>query len=381
MLSKPLNPTIRFASSGAKRILLVNAIPNIFRSMRSLLRKRGYQVDSAYSGVDALIQLEQSPPDLLLLDTATADIDGYEVTRRIRRNAELPFFPIMLVADHNHTSVIKGLALGANDVIRPTVKKGELFARIQSMLKLKHSIDEQVRINQQHEDFIASLTHDLRTPLIAADHMLHLLRRGTFGKTLPEMRDSLEQVVQSNQTLLEMVDTLLEIYQYEAGCKDLYFYKVDLWELSQSVVRELTPLAMTKGLALNLTLVGATDQTSLWVRGDRLELRRLLTNLVGNAIRYTDTGSIELRLQYMTRDSPENSSIILEVEDTGIGIAPEEQEFLFERFRQGNHQRRGNGLGLYHSRQIIEAHHGTIKVESEVGKGTLFVIQFDLFPE
>jgi signal transduction histidine kinase len=277
--------------------------------------------------------------------------------------------------------VIKGLALGANDVIRPTVKKGELFARIQSMLKLKHSIDEQIRINQQHEDFIASLTHDLRTPLIAADHMLHLLRRGTFGKTLPEMRDSLEQVVQSNQTLLEMVDTLLEIYQYEAGCKDLHFYKVGLWELSQSVVRELTPLAMTKGLALNLTLVGVTDETSLWIRGDRLELRRLLTNLIGNAVRYTDTGSVELRLCYLTRDSPENSSIILEVEDTGIGIAPEEQELLFERFRQGHHQRRGNGLGLYHSHQIVEAHHGTIKVESEVGKGTLFVIQFDLLPE
>jgi signal transduction histidine kinase len=280
----------------------------------------------------------------------------------------------MLVADHNHTSVIKGLALGANDVIRPTVKKGELFARIQSMLKLKHSIDEQIRINQQHEDFIASLTHDLRTPLIAADHMLHLLRRGTFGKTLPEMRDSLEQVVQSNQTLLEMVDTLLEIYQYEAGCKDLYFYKVDLWELSQSVVRELTPLAMTKGLALNLTLVGATDEKSLWVRGDRMELRRLLTNLIGNAIRYTDTGSVELRLQHLTRDSPEDNSIMIEVEDTGIGIPPEEQKFLFERYRQGNHQRRGNGLGLYLSHQIVEAHYGMISVKSEVDKGSLFTI-------
>jgi signal transduction histidine kinase len=138
---------------------------------------------------------------------------------------------------------------------------------------------------------------------------------------------------------------------------------------------------MTKGLALNLTLVGVTDETSLWIRGDRLELRRLLTNLIGNAVRYTDTGSVELRLCYLTRDSPENSSIILEVEDTGIGIAPEEQELLFERFRQGHHQRRGNGLGLYHSHQIVEAHHGTIKVESEVGKGTLFVIQFDLLPE
>lgn len=381
MLSKPLSSSVRFTSPRAKRILLVNALPNIFRPMRSLLRKRGYQVDRAYSGMEALIQLEQAPPDLLLLDTDTADIDGYEVTRRIRRNPELPFFPIVLVADHNHTSVVRGLALGADDVVRPTMKKQELFARIQSMLRLKHRLDEQVRINQQHEDFIASLTHDLRTPLIAADHVLHLLRRGAFGRTLPKMRDSLEQVVQSNQTLLEMVDALLEIYQYEAGCKDLYFYNVNIWELSESVIRELTPLAVNKGLTLNLTLARDTNETSLWLRGDRLELRRLLTNLVGNAIRYTDTGSVELRLQYVIRDSPENNSILLKVEDTGIGIAPEEQEFLFERFRQGNHQRRGNGLGLYHSRQIVEAHNGTIKVESEVGKGTLFVIQFDLFPE
>lgn len=375
MLLKPLNLTIRLASPEAKRILLVNALPNILRPMRSMLKKRGYQVDIAHSGIDALVQLEQYPPDLLLLDTDTADIDGYEVTRQIRRNPELPFFPIMLVADHNHSNVVKGLALGANDVIRPTVKKRELFARILAMLRLKHSIDEQIKINQQHEEFIASLTHDLRTPLIAADHVLHLLRRGAFGSTLPKMRDSLEQVVQSNQTLLEMIDTLLEIYQYEAECKDLYFHNIDLWELSRDVIRELTPLAENKNLILNLSLVDNTDQTSLQVKGDRLELRRLLTNLLGNAIRYTDTGSVELRLQRLTCDSPKSDHIVLEVEDTGIGIAPEEQEFLFERF---NHQRRGNGLGLYLSRQIVEAHHGSIEVESEVGKGTKFTVKFDL---
>ena len=381
MLLKPLNLTIRLASPEAKRILLVNALPNILRPMRSMLRKRGYQVDIAHSGMDALVQLEQYPPDLLLLDTDTADIDGYEVTRQIRRNPELPFFPIILIADHNHSNVVKGLALGANDVIRPTVKKRELFARILAMLRLKHSIDEQIRVNQQHEEFIASLTHDLRTPLIAADHVLHLLRRGAFGNTLPKMRDSLEQVVQSNQTLLEMIDTLLEIYQYEAECKDLYFHNIDLWELSRDVTRELIPLAVNKNLILNLSLVDTTDQTSLQIKCDRLELRRLLTNLLGNAIRYTDTGSVELRLQRLTCDSPKSDHIVLEVEDTGIGIAPEEQEFLFERFRQGNHQRRGNGLGLYLSRQILEAHQGSIEVESEVGKGTLFRVQFDLLHE
>jgi signal transduction histidine kinase len=381
MLSKPLTSTIRFASSGAKRILLVNTLPNIFRSMRSLLRKQGYHVDILQSGTDALVQLVRSPPDLLLLDADTSDINGYEVTRRIRGNSEIPFFPIMLMADHSHVNVVKGLALGANDVIHPTVKKRELFARIQSMLRLKHYIDSQIRINQQHEDFIASLTHDLRTPLIAADHVLHLLRRGTFGKTLPEMRDSLEQVVQSNQTLLEMVDTLLEIYQYEAGYKNLHFHDVDLWELSQSVVKELMPLAENKSLPLHLTLAQGSDKTAIQVPGDRLELRRLLTNLIGNAIRYTDSGSINLRLRHLIHDFLNSHSIVLEIEDTGIGIAPEEQKYLFERFRQGNHQRRGNGLGLYLSHQIVEAHHGSIRVESEVGKGTLFIVQFDLLYE
>jgi len=156
---------------------------------------------------------------------------------------------------------------------------------------------------------------------------------------------------------------------------------VDLWKLSQSVIKELIPLAANKGLALNLTLAKETDTLSLQVLGDRLELRRLLTNLVSNAIRYTDTGSVELRFKRLILNSLGNSVVVLEVEDTGIGIAPDEQEFLFERFRQGNHQRQGNGLGLYLSHQILEAHHGSIRVESEVGRGTLFIVQFNLLSE
>ena len=377
MLSKSLTPAHGFASHEVKRILLADTLSSVFRSMCSLLKKRGYQVEIAKSGLEVLSQLEQFPPDLLLMGADTSDVDGYEVTRRIRQNSDLPFFPIILLADHNHASVIKGLAVGANDVVPATVKKQELFARIQSMLKLKHRIDEQTRINQQNEEFIASLTHDLRTPLIAADQVLQLLRRGDFGRTLPEMRDSLEQVVQSNQTLLEMVDTLLEIYQYEAGCKNFHFGNVDLRELGQSVVTELTPLAANKGLALNIKLAKETSKADLQIQGDRLELRRLITNLIGNGIRYTDAGSVELCLKRLAHDSSRNPSVVLEVQDTGIGIAPEEQKFLFERFRQGRHQRRGNGLGLYLVAQIVKIHQGTIRVQSEVGKGSLFIVQFN----
>lgn len=149
------------------------------------------------------------------------------------------------------------------------------------------------------------------------------------------MRESLEQMAQSNQTLLSMVDTLLEVYQYEAGGKTLDFFVVDLWELCQQVVQELMPLSDVKHLTLKAVLTKGTEASLVRVKGDRLELRRLLTNLVGNAIRFSDAGSVEVRLNSTVQ------GVKIEVEDTGIGMNPEEQLLLFDRFRQGKHQRRG----------------------------------------
>jgi two-component system, sensor histidine kinase and response regulator len=97
------------------------------------------------------------------------------------------------------------------------------------------------------------------------------------------------------------------------------------------------------------------------VRGDRIEIYRLLTNLVGHAIRFTDTDS-------------DHKWVTIAVKDTGIGISKTEQLHLFERFRQGKHQRQGNGLGLYLSRQILEAHQGNISVSSTLGKGSIFTV-------
>lgn len=182
------------------------------------------------------------------------------------------------------------------------------------------------------------------------------------------MRESLEQMAQSNQTLLSMVDTLLEVYQYEAGGKTLDFFVVDLWELCQQVVQELMPLADVKHLTLKAVLTKGTEASLVRVKGDRLELRRLITNLVGNAICFSDAGSVEVRLNSTVQ------GVTIEVEDTGIGMNPEEQLLLFDRFRQGKHQRRGNGLGLYLSRQIVEAHQGNISVSSTVGKGSIFTV-------
>jgi two-component system, sensor histidine kinase and response regulator len=351
-----------------QRILLVDDSADSLRLLQVTLKLKGYNVIIADSGAEALVKIAESPPDLVLLDVVMPDMDGYEVTRQIKHNSNLPFIPILLVTGSEKSSVVKGLDAGADEFICKPVDKKELLARVRALLRLKHSMDEQLFLSQRREDFVTRLTHDLRTPLIAADQFLKLLQRGVFGNTLSAMRESLEQMAQSNQTLLSMVDTLLEVYQYEAGGKTLDFFVVDLWELCQQVVQELMPLADVKQLSLKAVLTEGTEASLVRVRGDRLELRRLLTNLVGNAIRFSDAGSVEVRLNSTVQ------GVTIEVEDTGIGMNPEEQLLLFDRFRQGKHQRRGNGLGLYLSRQIVEAHQGNISVSSTVGKGSIFTV-------
>ena len=131
----------------------------------------------------------------------------------------------------------------------------------------------------------------------------------------------------------------------------------------------MTPLAEQKGLVIKVDTEQAANSTT--VMGDRLELHRLFTNLVGNAIKFTDNGSVTISLD---ANSSEQGVINLKIVDTGQGISPEQQATLFERFRPGSHKRSGSGLGLYLSRRIVEAHKGTIKVNSQLGQGSVFTV-------
>jgi signal transduction histidine kinase len=160
------------------------------------------------------------------------------------------------------------------------------------------------------------------------------------------------------------------------------------------VIHELLPLANERGLTLTAELASSSmpdkggEKSMMIVMGDRLELRRVLTNLVGNAIKFTDTGWVKIRVEPVelntistsNREVP-NHSIMIEVSDSGTGVALEEQQGLFERFRQGNHKRSGSGLGLYLSRRIVESHQGTIQLQSEPGKGSAFIVYLPAIAE
>jgi two-component system sensor histidine kinase/response regulator len=363
-----------FPDQAAKpdRILVVDDSPDNLFLVQTILEEEGYVIVLAEDGRSALNQIEASPPDLVLLDVMMPGMDGYEVTQRIRANTKLPFIPILLITAYDQSSVVQGLDTGADDFIRKPVEVDELLARVRALLRLKHSVDERDQIAREREDFVSRLTHDLRTPLVAADRMLMLFQQGALGEQSPAMQEAITTMARSNRNLLAMVNTLLEVYRYEAGRKTLIFLPVDLHELLHEVTQEVIPLAEEKKLSLKLHM---EEKVPSKVLGDRLEIHRVFTNLIGNAIKFTDTGTVDIRL---TSDQTSQSAaplIVVEIQDTGSGITPEDQAVLFERFRQGSHKRSGSGLGLHLSRRIVEAHKGKIDVKSEVGKGSLFTVR------
>ncbi|WP_375504186.1 response regulator [uncultured Nostoc sp.] len=359
------------------RILAVDDTPDNLILVQAILESEGYEIHLVSDGIKALREVEQAPPDLILLDVMMPEIDGYEVTRRIRNNPAISYIPILLITAFHESSVVEGLDAGADDFIRKPFDTDELLARVRSLLRLKHSLDEQQKMARQREDFVSRLTHDLRTPLVAADRMLSLFEMETFCKISPEMKQAIAVMIRSNQNLMDMVNTLLEVYRFEAGKKTLNWEECDLREISQEVVSELSPLTSEKGLILKIDTreLDPQGKNAGIIMGDRLELRRVINNLIANAIKFTDTGGITIRIFETPLNSENADSVTIEIQDTGYGIAPEDQATIFERFRQGKHKRSGSGLGLHLSHRIIEAHAGTIKVTSELGKGSLFTMQ------
>lgn len=367
-------------SARKDKILVVDDSPENLLLVESILQEEGYEIVQAKDGWAALELVKQISPHLILLDVMMPGMDGFEVTRRIREDPRLPFIPILLITVHDRPSAVKGLDIGADDFIRKPVDVDELLARVRSLLRLKQSVDRQEQMVKVREDYMSRLAHDLRAPLFAAERVLDLLQEGAFGDLSPSVLEAIAMLARSNRNLLEMVNTLLEVYRYEFAQKALDFMRVDLRTLAEEVIRELTPLANEKGLSLTLE-VGSQDRStsSFQVKGDRLELRRLLTNLIDNGIKFTDRGSIRVRL-YQSRtqsdeDKPATAWAIVTVQDTGPGISTQEQQFLFDRYRVGKHRRSGSGLGLHLSRQIVETHQGTIEVNSKLGRGSIFVVR------
>lgn len=217
--------------------------------------------------------------------------------------------------------------------------------------------------NQQLEDMISALSHDLRIPLLATRNTLDCMLKGAFGSVNDTWKEVFQEYHEANDDLLKLVELLLDISRYEARNASLMCDRLN-WE--KILIKVISQIKATS--TRELAFICKTSQLLPSVYGDELEIQRVLQNLLDNAVRVSKpNGEILIEI---TPDGEEQ--VRISVRDYGPGIAPQAQDKLFHRFIQGRGHRGRSGLGLYLCRQIIEAHGGNIGVESSLGKGSTF---------
>jgi signal transduction histidine kinase len=227
-------------------------------------------------------------------------------------------------------------------------------------------VNDSVRMQQQRDDFVATLSHDLKTPILAANRALKLLMDGDYGPVHDSQRVIFETILQSNSAMYQMVITLLDVYKYDSGVKQLNMIPVDIVAAVEKTVTELAALAQHKHMQLSFS----ADADTIPVSCDLDEIRRVLQNLIDNSLKYSPSGSSIHVKVHQNADSTTVS-----VTDTGKGISEKDKPKLFQRFWQassGGRYYASTGLGLYLCSKIVESHGGKIWCESEVGKGSTF---------
>ena len=266
--------------------------------------------------------------------------------------------------------------------------------------ELERLSSELLRANRMKSEFLANVSHELRTPLNAIVGFVELLRDGVYGELTPRQAQPVERIAASATHLRGLVDQVLDIAKMAAGRLEVHPETIVLRPFVLNVMSELESLIAEKGLTLSIS-VGASLPR---VRTDPAHLRSILVNLIGNAIKYTEQGGIVVRARLVgapraamatpvgertlmeeatlaaaapSRDHP---WIALQVIDTGIGVAPEDRERIFDEFEQvnagprGESMSRGTGLGLAITRRLARLLGGDVRVESEVGRGSTFTL-------
>lgn len=351
-------------------VLLVEDSRPDAKFVRTLLRPQAYDLAHVATLADAACELETKKFDVIVLDLSLPDAKGLESLESMRgRNLEIPI--IILTGLNDDDTALLCVKLGAQDYIQKSEVNASFLERSIRYAIERHESEQNMRrlaILEQREEFMATLTHDLKNPLIGTNRVLELLAEQAMGTITDEHAELLLQIRDSNKILLLMIQNLLDVYRFEKDVDAVVLDNMYLSDVARSCLREIKPIAESREIEIRTNF---SDEQRL-VNADACAMRRVFQNLLDNALKFTPAGGqIDLNI------APTNGSVCVEISDNGPGMSNEELARIFNRFAQGRAGRKyspGTGLGLFLCKQIVDAHNGKITCQSKEGEGTRFRI-------
>jgi two-component system sensor histidine kinase/response regulator len=370
-------------------ILLVDDNPTNLDVLARVLKRHNHRVRTVTSGAMALEAARRQPPEVVLMDVAMPQMDGYEACKAMLQEPNLALIPVIFIsAMDGPLDKVKAFESGGRDYVTKPFSSEEVLARVEHQVTLgrlqKHLeqqnqslLDANLKLKEIHvlkANFTAMLVHDLRSPLTSVGLVLEALREGLELKP-----SALDQAVHSFGRVQNLLEEMLDLHRSEHGQLPLNASSFDPLPWLRGVADQFALRAQDAGVLLQTQW----PEHLPFITGDRGKLDRVLHNLLGNAIKFTPRGGavkLEAALEFGAGVEAGLRFLRLCIIDTGRGIPAEQLPFIFDPFRQAEpgDAQRGFGLGLAIVQRLVAAHHGQIRAQSQPGFGTSFTILLPL---
>ena len=372
---------IRESVAVSREVLIVDDEPNDRILLRDALIPEGYHVTEAADGSEALAIVTDRLPDVVLLDVTMPRLDGLEVCRRVKADSRSAPIPVILVtAQRGREQRLAGIRAGANDFLSKPVDLTDLRLRVRNAVntkKLYDQLQEEYRrvtnLESLRDTLVHMIVHDLRSPLTGIQCDLQLVEKEGQKVLDADLMESVTGARESVQTLTNMITSILDVSRLESGNLPLTLRACDLGGVVQDA------LALVGGGAHRVRVEADANGRSVTTSCDVDIVRRVVVNLVANALGYSPSHE-----PVTVTVSRRNGAALVTVSDHGPGIRKEFQERIFDKFAQVEAQQHGHktssGLGLAFCKLAVEAHGGTIGVESEEGAGATFWFELPMQP-
>lgn len=353
-------------------VLIVDDLPNNVRLLSIMLTEKGYQVRKAINGQMALNTVRSLIPDLILLDINMPDLNGYQVCEQLKADEKTREIPVIFISALDDVlDKVKAFQVGGVDYISKPFQGEEVMARIENQLticrqkkQLQNEIKERQKTEETLEIYLHAVSHDLRNPVIGMSMILNNLIKNSQGETKEVSRKILQQMANSCDRQLTLIDSLVETRQNDLWGVSLELKPLSLYEIGQQISQEWE-LRLKENQA---TLINNFSPDLPLVNADAHHLWRVFENLLANALKHNPQGiiiTLSARL--------EGNYLWCTIADNGVGISETQRKQLFDRYQRGNNNNQISlGLGLYLCRQIIHAHGGEIGIMNNDEKGSQF---------